>query len=266
MKTALSRTLLGIFLIGFSQITKADTTILLTDNFNAGGMGDFSSFNNANASTQTGILSPMNYHVSYPINEAWRLQHSNNGQLLSLPGSSASSVADFGIAANAENSPLRVSFTIDVGNWNNSTDPLQWAHFSIAKLPKQDPLSSNVFFSALFRLNGSTSLIGASGGSGPNWTANDMVTILFSDSSGTGSAFSGHGSRVSFTIGGVTVDYSMNPMDAGYITFGGYSYGSDGGIAKVDNLSVSLTVPEPSALSLLAVGLGGLAILRRRRS
>ena len=27
-----------------------------------------------------------------------------------------------------------------------------------------------------------------------------------------------------------------------------------------------LTVPEPSALSLLAVGLGGLAILRRRRS
>ena len=55
----------------------------------------------------------------------------------------------------------------------------------------------------------------------------------------------------------------MNPMDAGYITFGGYSYGSDGGIAKVDNLSVSLTVPEPSALSLLAVGLG--LVLRRRR-
>jgi len=32
----------------------------------------------------------------------------------------------------------------------------------------------------------------------------------------------------------------------------------------LDNIRVS--VPEPSALSLLAVGLGGLAMMRRRRS
>ncbi|NCY22747.1 PEP-CTERM sorting domain-containing protein, partial [bacterium] len=30
--------------------------------------------------------------------------------------------------------------------------------------------------------------------------------------------------------------------------------------------NITMPVPEPSALSLLAVGLGGLAILRRRRS
>lgn len=38
---------------------------------------------------------------------------------------------------------------------------------------------------------------------------------------------------------------------------------SANGVAYVDNLVI---LPEPSALSLLAVGLGGLAILRRRRS
>lgn len=158
---------ISLFSLAVGVSAQAATTILLTDNFNAGGLGDFSSFNNANASTQTGTLSPMNYHVSYPINDGWRLQHSNNGQMLSLPGSSASSVSDFGIAANAANSPLRVSFNIDVGNWNGSTDPLQWAQFNIAKLPNQDPLNISVFFSALFRLNGTTSLIGTSGG---GWT------------------------------------------------------------------------------------------------
>jgi len=36
---------------------------------------------------------------------------------------------------------------------------------------------------------------------------------------------------------------------------------------EVDNVSVTVAaVPEPSALSLLAVGLGGLAVIRRRRS
>ena len=40
------------------------------------------------------------------------------------------------------------------------------------------------------------------------------------------------------------------------------SWISEGGTARVDYISI---VPEPSALSLLAIGLGGLAILRRRR-
>jgi hypothetical protein len=35
---------------------------------------------------------------------------------------------------------------------------------------------------------------------------------------------------------------------------------------EVSNLYTKESVPEPSALSLLAVGLGGLAMMRRRRS
>ena len=40
---------------------------------------------------------------------------------------------------------------------------------------------------------------------------------------------------------------------------------SEGGVARFDSINVS-SVPEPSALSLLAVSLGGLALVRRRRS
>jgi len=249
----------------------AANTVLLTDNFDAGGYGDFYSFNNANSSTQTGILAPSNYHISFANSEGWRLQHSNNGQLLSLPSSFVSPVHDFGISANQANAPLLVQFNITVGNWNGSTDSLTWAQFNIARSPKLDPSNSNVFFASLFRLNGQVSLLSGGGalgsgtGSMPSWSANDLVSFKFSDTSGSGSAFNGNGSRISMTIGSSTITYDVPQMDTGYITFGGYSYGLDGGMAKVDNLSVSL-VPEPSALSLFAVGLGGVAILRRRRS
>ena len=49
-----------------------------------------------------------------------------------------------------------------------------------------------------------------------------------------------------------------------YIVLGGFSYGVDvnSGILTMDNFNV---IPEPSALSLLAVGLGGLALLRQGR-
>ncbi len=37
---------------------------------------------------------------------------------------------------------------------------------------------------------------------------------------------------------------------------------SDGGVTRFDYITIS--IPEPSALSLLAIGLGGLAMMRRR--
>jgi len=51
-----------------------------------------------------------------------------------------------------------------------------------------------------------------------------------------------------------------------YIAVGGYSWDStiSTGLLNMDNFVV--TIPEPSALSLLAIGLGGLAMMRRRRS
>ncbi|NDH68895.1 MAG: PEP-CTERM sorting domain-containing protein [Gammaproteobacteria bacterium] len=49
------------------------------------------------------------------------------------------------------------------------------------------------------------------------------------------------------------------------MAIGGYSWDSTiaTGLLNMDNFIV---IPEPSALSLLTVGLSGLAMLRRRRS
>jgi hypothetical protein len=62
-------------------------------------------------------------------------------------------------------------------------------------------------------------------------------------------------------------EYDMSQwsaLDGVYILVGGMSYNTitQSGTASIDNFEI---VPEPSALSLLAVGLGGLAMIRRRR-
>jgi hypothetical protein len=58
---------------------------------------------------------------------------------------------------------------------------------------------------------------------------------------------------------------NWDPISDVYVFVGGDTYYSEApqGSATLDNFEI---VPEPSALSLLAVGIGGLAMLRRRRS
>ena len=63
-------------------------------------------------------------------------------------------------------------------------------------------------------------------------------------------------------------EYDMSQwstLDGVYIVVGGMSYNTitQSGTASIDNFEI---VPEPSVLSLLAFGLGALAIMRRRRS
>jgi hypothetical protein len=246
------------------------STILLTDNYSAGGVG--ADFNNSNSTTQTGTLAAVAYDIRLPSapddDDTWRIQHSNSGQLLSLPSSAAGLAHNFQSDANAANSPLQISFNIDVGNWNNSTNPLTWAQFNIGSATNLAPLDANVGFATLFRLNGYTSQISAGGditvGSGQTWTANSLVIIKLSDTVGTGSAFNGNGTRVAMTIDGDTKTYDVPQMSAAYLTFGGYYYELDGGIAKVDNLSVAL-VPEPSTYGLLSIAGISLLFARRRK-
>ncbi len=89
----------------------------------------------------------------------------------------------------------------------------------------------------------------------------DHWKLVFTDSAGTGSAFNGNGSQVTFingatTLGTVTLN-QLNSSDL-HLTFRNL----DNRFAGVDNLSIS-TVPEPSAALLLS-SVGLMALLRRR--
>ena len=66
-----------------------------------------------------------------------------------------------------------------------------------------------------------------------------------------------------FNAGGGNFNYGYVQVD---VTSSGMTFGM-AGVETTPNLAITAgAVPEPSALSLLAVGLGGLAMLRRRRS
>ena len=98
-----------------------------------------------------------------------------------------------------------------------------------------------------------------------------------------------NGSQPNYKINEYSADGILLRTFGSIISDGGLAVGSDGSIYSVNGQSalnkydsngnflysfgqaysagqIAATVPEPSALSLLAVGLGGLAILRRRRS
>lgn len=261
-----------IALITLISVARAsNSTVLFTDNFNAGGVGP--DFNNSNSVTQSGTLGTLNYQIllpSPPNNvDTWRIQHSNAGQLLSLPGSAAGLMHDFASDANTANAALVISFNINVENWQ-ANNPLHWAQFNIANTNNLVPLDTNVSFASLFRLNGLISQISVgndlNNGSALSWTSNALISFNVSDTAGTGSAFNGHGSRIAMTIGDSTRTFDIPQMSAGYLSFSGYSYEVTGGAARVDNLTVGL-VPEPSTYALFGIGaIGMLMVLRRKKT
>jgi len=96
-------------------------------------------------------------------------------------------------------------------------------------------------------------------------------SLLTWDYSTDGTNYSSIGSKSigntgsSYTVHSLATVTGLNGDADAYVrvTFSGAVVNSSGAL-NIDNIQFN-AVPEPSALSLLAVGLGGLAILRRRR-
>lgn len=249
-----------------SGSANAASTVLLTDNFNSTNTNNV---NAAAATRQTGTL-PSAWD-GYDNDGDWQTQIENNHLLLTGAGNSSELMGGESLTGNygaAAVGLLSMSFDLRLQTSNNSTD---WMSISISNSPfGANPwvADGGVAFSAIFRASGNTSIVNG-GGSASAWTSNtanySTVTIVLSDSVGTGSAFNGNGSLAriydaSNTL--IATSGALPQLTNAYFSLGGYSTTGAGTIWEVDNLNIT-TVPEPSAA--LLGGLGLLALLRRRR-
>lgn len=242
-------------------------TTLLTDNFDSTNTYDV---NGAAASRQTGTVTSS--WLGYANDGTWQTQIDNGHLLLTGDGNSAAQMGGESLTSNygaAAEGPLSLSFDLRQAASNTLDD---WMSVSIGNSAfSGDPWveDAGVAFSVLFRASGGTSFVNGGGASPSNWSSNtatySTVTIVLSDSVGTGSAFNGNGSlariyNASNTL--IATSAVLPQLTSAYFSLGGYSTTSAGTIWNVDNLNIT-TIPEPGAT--LLGGLGMLALLRRRR-
>jgi hypothetical protein len=142
------------------------------------------------------------------------------------------------------NSPISLTFNGLV----DSPDPTDWLAILVGS-SSQSPWVLDTSFSILFRANGGTQYFnngnGTTGGSGVAPGANvwQSYQIILSDSTGTGSAFAGNGSLITYYANGVKLgSTSINQLVAGQ---GYLGFDSPGQIVGIDDIAVSVSLPVP---------------------
>lgn len=264
----------GLALVAFALPGRAET-ILLTDNYSVTN-SSASTFNRDNATTQGGTLATIDYTL-LPVNgQNFVAQHGNGGGMLlaNTPNGggaygNASLNRNFALDANLTDQPLRISFRIaEVSNYTDST---RWAQFNVGSSQNLDVANGGVGLGILFRQNGGGGMFSGGaelGGSTFSWSVNDLVTVLLTDTAGTGSPFDGNGSRATVQVGSTVVGaFTLPQQSTAYATFSAFNYANNQfGVGKFSNLSVAL-VPEPGMTGLgCLTGLLAAVSLRRRRS
>jgi autotransporter-associated beta strand protein len=221
----------------------AQAEVLFTDNFNEPNY-DASTFNNNLAATQGGTLGIITYSTSTPAG-GWQAQHGNGDTMLlagsgGLPGGIATLNHDFSVDANAANAPLKFSFNIT--EISNGPDSSFWGYFGVGSTMLPGLFDND--FSTYVRENGAYESISNGGSLGGGaigtFTIGSLVSLVVSDTAGTGSAFNGNGSKLVMSFGNTeiaTYNLAQLSLGDGLISFGGYSFGAFN-IFKVDNLAV----------------------------
>ena len=160
------------------------------------------------------------------------------------------------------NGPLSLSFNGLV----DSGDPTDWLAVLIGN-SSQTPWVLNTSSAILFRANGGTQYFvngaGTDGATGAAPGANvwQSYQLVLSDAAGTGSAFDGNGSLLTYYANGI----KLGSASIGQLTAGqGYlGFDSPGQIVGIDDILVQ-QIPEPGTCALLGGGLA-LSLIGLRR-
>ena len=194
--------------------------------------------------SDSGELMPaqISYDVNYNVIPSVNFTGLNSGDSITLDVIAPSGYR-FQVAPEGE-------FTFDTYNrWfaynkNIGSGGLQDVSFSLLGLSGSGPSATNLNYFLGYQLN-------------------DASNFVFANGFSSSEAFSFTGFR--FTG---TVSSSLNPVELPFFESNYFSISDNDyqGQEPPNQTGILSIVPEPSALSLLAVGLCGLAILRRRRS
>jgi hypothetical protein len=244
-------------------------TLLFKDTFDTAALGN-GNFNNDIATDQSGTAATKTYTTALGGGWDGAYQRGNGGTWLmfagtggfgstSMHGSLNYDIAD---AANTLSSALEIKFNMSV---SNGVDPSDWTSFTVGGGQNPFVNDGSVGFSSLFRDNGGTQQFSNGGGIGSsaNFTDGQLITLVLSDATGSGSAFSasnGANDIVKMYVNGsLTNTFTGLNLDA---TDQYISFHANNTVANIDNLTIT-AIPEPGAA--LLGGLGMLALLRRRR-
>jgi hypothetical protein len=275
MKTRIQvafRAIIGLAALALALTPASAAVILLSDNFNTEGVGPAAFNDSANLiADQAGTLATKDYNLT---GTGWGvgMQRGNGGMML-MYANGEYGTADmrgsvnynFAAAANSYGQALEIKFNMSVSNGVEDSD---WTSFCIGS--NQNPFVTDVTspFSTLFRDNGGTQQFADGGDVSPltpiTFADGNLITLVISDSSGTGSAFTtlsnGFNDMVKMYVGATLVNTwtNLDFGDAdGYISFHAFNT-----VAQIDNLTLSV-IPEPASLGMF--GAAAVAMLLRRR-
>jgi hypothetical protein len=254
IKSKLQRLAIALGLSVLAQTLPAQT-VLLSDDFNVTANSNDPNLQLKNG-RQSGVLAPARY-------TGWQNQHQvgNTTTDVGQPGGATNSnyvllafdgcfFSDLNVCS-ASTGPLTIQFDMYLTGANNpNTDPTTWAAFTLSQNFNNAsfPIVGAGEFGFLARVNGGAIVWQNGGEVTPSWDTPGFATnthwqFVFSDPSGTNSAFNGNGSQVTVYNGGVNLGtVALSQLNSEDLRMGFRDIGNR--FAGIANLSVTGT-PGP---------------------
>jgi hypothetical protein len=265
MKTTLYRLIIAGLLPAIMQTVSAQ--VILTDDFTVSANSNDPNFD-ITTGRQGGTAAVSDYTAYETPGNLWNHQvgsttyvgaPDNNHLLLAQNGAVQNNVN----LSTATTGPLSVSFNLYNRGSRSGEQPSYWGSFTMQAAGTYPfPVVNSGEFGFLNRENGGIQMFNGGGNIAPagwdttGFATNTLWTFIFSDSSGTGSAFVGNGSQVTILNGVYTLGtFTLSQLNTSDIELG-FRADSEGNPANllligIDNLSVAPSLP-PSWLPIVA--------------